>query len=109
VKGGKPPRGSRGDTSGTSSGADAAAGSLPTGVAGTVLAERPAVALVPGSQGLLDRVAEGLTDAAKRFAFPLAVAALVAAFLIVQGRIDRGDPKLATAPVDGRDDVVQFR
>ena len=110
VKGGKPPRGTRGDTSSTSGqGADAAAGSRPTGVTGTVLAESPAVALVPGSQGLLDRVAEGLADAAKRFAFPLAVAALVAAFLIVQGRIDRGDPKLAAAPVDGRDDVVQFR
>ena len=110
VKGGKPPRGSSGDTSGTSrQGADTPAGSIPTGVTGTVLAERPAVALVPGSEGLLDRVAEGLADAARRFAFPLAVAALVAAFLIVQGRIDRGDPKLAAAPVDGRDDVVQFR
>jgi hypothetical protein len=110
LKGGKPPRGSRGDTSGTSrQGADAAPGSRPGGVTGTVLADSPTAALVPGSQGLLDRVAEGLADAAKRFAFPLAVAALVAAFLIVQGRIDRGDPKLAAAPVDGRDDVVQFR
>ena len=110
VKGGKPPRGSRGDTSATSrQGADAAAGSRPSGVRGIVLADRPTAAVVPGSEGLLDQVAEGLTDAARRFAFPLAVAALVAAFLIVQGRIDRRDPKLAAAPVDGRDDIVRFR
>jgi len=110
VKGGKPPRGSSGDTSATSrQGADAAAGSRPSGVTGIVLADSPTAVLVPVSEGLLDRVAEGLADAAKRFAFPLAVAALVAAFLIVQGRIDRRDPKLAAAPVDGRDDIVLFR
>jgi hypothetical protein len=54
-------------------------------------------------------VADGLSDAARRFAFPLSVAVVVAAFLLVQGRIDRKDPKLATAPIDSRDDLVSFR
>jgi hypothetical protein len=67
----------------------------------------PAVA--GSSDGILGRLAEGVTDAARRFAFPLGVAALVAAFLLVQGRVDSRDPKLATAPIDSRDDLVMFR
>ncbi len=59
--------------------------------------------------GLLDRIGRGLIDAAQRFKFPLVVAAAVAAFLIVQDRIDRKDPKLAAAPIDSRDDLVTFR
>ncbi len=57
----------------------------------------------------IEQLGEGLADAAQRFAFPLAVAALVGAFLLVQARIDRQDPKLAVAPIDSRDDVVSFR
>jgi hypothetical protein len=68
------------------------------------VASAPAVA-----DGVLDRIAEGVTDAARRFAFPMTVAGLAALFLLVQGRLDRRDPKLATAPIDSRDDVVSFR
>jgi hypothetical protein len=32
--------------------------------------------------------------------FPLVLLVVVAVFLLVQNRIDRKDPKLATAPVD---------
>lgn len=59
--------------------------------------------------GLLDRVRQGLADAAQRFAFPMGVAALAGVFLLVQGRLDRKDPKLTAAPIDSRDDVVTFR
>lgn len=111
VKGTDPPRGSKGAPSTSSrEGADpATTRSQPAGASVTGLSGRSAGAVVPGPEGILDRIGGGLTDAARRFAIPLAVAALVAAFLIVQGRIDRRDPKLAAAPVDGRDDVVLFR
>jgi hypothetical protein len=58
---------------------------------------------------LLDRVQRGLTDAARRFAFPIGVSALAGIFLLVQGRLDRRDPKLTAAPIDSRDDVATFR
>jgi hypothetical protein len=110
VKGTDPPRGSKAGPSNSSrEGADpATTRSRPAGASVTGLSGSTA-AVVPGPEGILDRIGGGLTDAARRFAIPLAVAALVAAFLIVQGRIDRRDPKLAAAPVDGRDDVVLFR
>ena len=56
----------------------------------------------------LEQIEGGLADAAQRFAFPLAVAGLVGAFLLFQGRIDRRDPKLAVAPIDAHDDLVVF-
>jgi hypothetical protein len=40
-----------------------------------------------------------LADALRVLAFPLALALIVAAFVIVQHRLDRRDPKLALAPV----------
>jgi len=46
--------------------------------------------------------------AAKALAFPLALALLVVAFLTVQGRIGRKDPKLVLAPVDGAQDSLTF-
>ena len=57
----------------------------------------------------LEQLGRGLADAARRFAFPLGIAGLVAAFLLVQGRFDRREPKLAAAPVDSRDDLVIYR
>ena len=41
-----------------------------------------------------------LTEAARRFAFPLLLSALVAAYLFFQGRVDKRDPKLVLAPMD---------
>jgi hypothetical protein len=57
-------------------------------------------------QDLLGPFAGPLTDLAKRLAFPLALIVLVLAFVAVQNRLDRKDPKLAlatTAP-----DVLSF-
>ena len=46
--------------------------------------------------------------AVKRFAFPLSLTILVLVFLLIQGEIDRRDPKLAFAPVDSSKDMVYF-
>jgi hypothetical protein len=43
-------------------------------------------------------------DVAEPFAFPIALVVAVGAFLVVQGRIDRREPKLA----DGADDDLPF-
>jgi hypothetical protein len=58
-----------------------------------------------GSGGL----GAGVAEATRRFAFPIGIAALVGAFLLVQGRVDRKEPKLAAAPIDSRDDLVIYR
>jgi hypothetical protein len=46
--------------------------------------------------------------AVKTFAFPLSLTVLVLIFLLIQGEIDRRDPKLAFAPVDSSKDMVHF-
>jgi hypothetical protein len=43
-----------------------------------------------------------------QMAFPLLLALFVVAFLVVQSRIDRNDPKLAGAPVDDDDQFLSF-
>jgi hypothetical protein len=47
------------------------------------------------------QVARAVSVAAPKTAFPLGLVLLVGAFLAVQNRIDRNDPKLALAPVHG--------
>jgi len=47
------------------------------------------------------------TSAARVFGFPVLLVGLVLAFLIVQKRIDRRDPRLALAPA-AVDDMVEF-
>lgn len=46
-----------------------------------------------------DGLAESVLEAAKDFAFPLALTLIVGTFLALQHRFDRRDPKLALAPV----------
>lgn len=53
-----------------------------------------------------DPAAVGFANAIHALAFPLALAVVVVAFLLVQGRLDRRDPKLALAPVGP--DVIGF-
>ena len=53
----------------------------------------------------LSEVAMHLADAPQ---YPLGVLVLVAIFLLVQDLIDRRDPKLATARVNGRDSLLRF-
>lgn len=42
----------------------------------------------------------GSAEMIRRFAFPLLLSALVALFLLFQGRVDRRDPKLTLAPLE---------
>jgi uncharacterized membrane protein YtjA (UPF0391 family) len=52
------------------------------------------------------RIGGAAAEAAKQVAFPLALALVVVAFLMVQNRLDRRDPKLASAPI--APDVLRF-
>ena len=45
---------------------------------------------------------------AERYSFPLSLAFFVFAFMVVQGRIDRRDPKLRLAPLDSKHDLATF-
>jgi hypothetical protein len=48
----------------------------------------------------------GIAEAARRAVFPLLLVLMVIAFVVVQHRLDRSDPKLALAPV--APDVLRF-
>lgn len=54
------------------------------------------------------RLRQVTLPAARQFGFPLGLAALVLAFLAVQGRLDARDPKLAAAPLSVDDDLLPF-
>lgn len=54
------------------------------------------------------KLAQTAGEAVKTFAFPLSLTVLVLIFLLIQGEIDRRDPKLAFAPVDSSKDTVYF-
>jgi len=53
-----------------------------------------------------ERTGVSLDDVVKGFAFPLGLVLIVGAFLLVQERLDRRDPRLALAPVGP--DVLDF-
>jgi hypothetical protein len=55
---------------------------------------------------LFGRIGGAVAETARQVAFPLALALLVVAFLMVQNRLDRRDPKLAEAPI--APDVLRF-
>ncbi|MCW2778504.1 MAG: putative internalin [Frankiales bacterium] len=63
----------------------------------------PSAAQVPQALGRV--LGDTFTRAAKQPTVPLAVLAVVVAFLLVQGRIDRRDPKLASAPVEAEPEL----
>jgi len=46
---------------------------------------------------------------ASQFTFPLALALAVLAYLVIQGRVDRRDPKLRVAPQHVLETLVIFR
>ena len=52
-------------------------------------------------RSFFDRAAQAALEAVKQLAFPMALALMAGAFLVLQGRVGRKDPKLAVAPVDG--------
>ena len=57
------------------------------------------------SESLIESIGEVLP----RIAFPAALLILVAGYLVVQGRVDRTDPKLALAPIDMEQEFLSFR
>lgn len=56
----------------------------------------------------LDRFAQEVIEAAKQFVFPLVLTLMVVAYMVVQGRFDSRDPKLAVAAVDADQDLLNF-
>lgn len=54
------------------------------------------------------RLRQVTLPAARQFGFPLGLAALVLAFLAVQGRLDARDPKLVAASLSVDDDLLPF-
>lgn len=100
---------------GRNRGADPA-GSAPTGgriaPRDVVAADDPTAAVerpLEVDPGGLARLGEIAGEVTKKLAFPLALTLLVAAFLVVQSRIDGGDPKLTLAPVDSSGDYLSFQ
>lgn len=72
----------------------------------TTLVERAGAEKLTGPA--IARLRRVTVPAARQFGFPLALGALVLAFLVVQGRLDARDPKLAAAPVTVDDDLLPF-
>jgi len=60
----------------------------------------------PASGSFFSHIGRVAAAAAVTLGFPILLALIVLAFLMLQGRIDRRDPKLALAPV--KPDVVRF-
>jgi hypothetical protein len=88
-------------------------GQLPTalGAVGSGPGESTVVPIALARRGLLPALlgssaARIAAEVAKRIAFPLALLLIVIGFLFVQHRIDRREPKLASAPVVS--DIARF-
>ncbi len=57
----------------------------------------------------LERFSQSVGDATAQLAFPLALLVMMAAFLVLQGRFDGKDPKLAFAPIDSEQEFLSFQ
>jgi hypothetical protein len=55
--------------------------------------------------GAARKTQEALQSDVGRVVFPISILLLLGVFLLGQSRIDRGDPKLAMAPVEGAPDL----
>jgi hypothetical protein len=55
-----------------------------------------------------DALGREAIDTARNFAIPLTVALVVIAFLVIQGLVDRRDPRLAHPPATAEEDMVGF-
>jgi hypothetical protein len=58
---------------------------------------------------ILERIAAAAAETAQKLAFPLTLTLVVAGFLLLQGRIDRKDPKLALAALDSDETLLSFQ
>ena len=79
---------------------------LPLGGDTSTRAAEPPSILGPGRRSFIGRVGSFGLDVAKAIAFPLLLALVVAAFVLVQDRLDRRDPRFVLAPV--RPGVLRF-
>ncbi len=68
-----------------------------------------ALVSAPEAESFITQLAEAAGEAVKKLAFPLGLALMVGGFLMVQGRIDRKDAKLALAPIDSEQDLLSFQ
>jgi hypothetical protein len=62
----------------------------------------------PDLPSLSERLAQAAAEAAKAFAFPAVLIAMVVGFVLVQNRIDHKDPKLAFAPISSDQEYLSF-
>lgn len=69
----------------------------------------PASFTASNSEPLLTQVAQAAVEAARKLGFPMVLTLMVIAFLIVQGRIDRKDAKLALAPISSEEELLSFQ
>lgn len=72
-------------------------------------ASAPVAIAPPPRETFITQLADAAKEAAEKLAFPLGLALMVGAFLMVQGRIDRKDAKLALAPIDSEQDLLSFQ
>ncbi|MEA2452206.1 MAG: hypothetical protein QOG04_916 [Actinomycetota bacterium] len=67
-----------------------------------------ATATTSNERSFISSIGDIATEAAQQAVFPALLTLMVIAFLMVQNRIDRRDPKLALAPVDSEHDLLSF-
>src|SRR5438034_4043969 len=101
------PNAGRGATPGFPSGVGAVnRETIPGATTATSLPSRAGTERTAHGPSLVGRIGGAAAEAAKQVAFPLALALIVVAFLLLQHRLDRRDPKLALAPIVP--DVLRF-
>ena len=104
--GGSGPNGGR-RGAGSSSGVGAVnRETIPGASSTTAPPTRPVAERTAHGSSLLGQLGGAAAEAVKQVAFPLALALIVVAFLLVQNRLDRRDPKLASAPI--APDLLRF-
>lgn len=74
----------------------------------TLTSDGTSAVATPADESIVQQIGRVAAEAAKQMAFPLALTLLVGAFLTMQNRMDRKDPKLALAPVDSEHDLLTF-
>jgi hypothetical protein len=74
-----------------------------------VISLQTATSATPSADdSVISQIGRVAIEAIEKAAFPIALMLMVGAFLMVQNRIDRKDPKLALAPVDSERDLLIF-
>ena len=74
-----------------------------------VISLQTATSVTPSADdSVISQIGRVAAEAIEKAAFPIALMLMVGAFLMVQNRIDRKDPKLALAPVDSERDLLIF-